>query len=161
MRTYYIMKIIENLLSELANRQNKNIPVSKRFQYTDLKRITKYLKSSIFDNDECSIWTGYITNLNNASKGVYINFYFRGKKIALHRLLYINFVGNLDNDEYIKFSCHNKGKCCNINHLIKYKYYNDQVKSDDATNINQSCTKKINKKTIDSDIMNNDFIVIF
>ena len=40
--------------------------------------------------------------------------------MALHRLLYANFVGNINDNEYLKFSCDNRGKCCNINHLVKY-----------------------------------------
>lgn len=122
----------DNILKDMAKKQIKNIHLSKRLQFTDLKRIAKNLTSTIFDQNDCSLWTGYITNINNESKGVYINFYFRGKKIALHRLLYINFIGNLDDDEYIKFSCPNKGKCCNLNHLIKYKYVNNKQKNKDS-----------------------------
>ena len=51
---------------------------------------------------------------------IYINFYFNKKKIALHRLLYINYVEDVSPNEYIKFLCDNKGKCCNINHMKKY-----------------------------------------
>ena len=49
----------------------------------------------------------------------YINFYFKGKKCALHRLLYLNYVGKLENKEYLKYKCKNKGVCCNINHFNK------------------------------------------
>ena len=49
----------------------------------------------------------------------YINFYYSGKKYALHRLLYNNFIGILSDSEYIKFKCANKGICCNINHFYK------------------------------------------
>ncbi len=28
----------------------------------------------------------------------------------------------LSNNEYIKYTCKNKGKCCNINHIKKIKY---------------------------------------
>ena len=33
--------------------------------------------------------------------------------------LYVNFVGPLLENESIKFTCRNRGHCCNINHLIK------------------------------------------
>lgn len=79
-----------------------------------MKRISTYLIKSIFSND-CSIWTGYITQFKNES--YYINFYFNGKKVALHRLLYNNFLGDLDDSEYLKYNCENKGKCCNLNHF--------------------------------------------
>jgi hypothetical protein len=42
--------------------------------------------------------------------------------VALHRLLYSNFVAPLDSSEYLKFNCENKGICCNVNHYEKYKY---------------------------------------
>jgi hypothetical protein len=48
-----------------------------------------------------------------------VNFYFNGKKCALHRLLYVNFRGKLNDNDYLYFNCNNKGKCCNINHFSK------------------------------------------
>ena len=88
----------------------------------DQKRICKYICSSIFDENVCCIWDGYVTNINNKSKGTYVNFFFGGRKVALHRLLYTNFVEELHDNEYLKFSCENKGRCCNIHHLKKFKY---------------------------------------
>ena len=111
------------IFKELLNNQIKNISIEKKLNYNDIKRISKFLNKTIFDN-ECSLWNGYITNNNNFNKGTYINFYFNKKKIALHRLLFINFKGYIESDEYIKYTCSNKGKCCNINHMIKCKYNN-------------------------------------
>lgn len=110
------------LLKELMFRQLKNIPSDKKLQYQDLKRICKYISSSIFDETSCCSWDGYVTNANKSNKGTYVNFYFRKKKAALHRLLYINFIGELSDDEYLKFNCENKGVCCNIRHIKKFKY---------------------------------------
>lgn len=110
------------ILNELLQRQLKNVPYDRKLRYNDLKRLSKYIDVTIFDENKCSLWNGYITNINNASKGIYINFYFKGKKAALHRLLYVNFVSPLTDDEYLKFSCDNKGKCCNVTHLRKFKY---------------------------------------
>lgn len=109
-------------LKELIKKQLKNISNDKKLTFNDIKRISKFLTSSIFDKNKCSLWNGYITNENNQSKGTYINFYFNKKKIALHRLLYINYIEDVNNNEYIKFSCLNKGKCCNIYHMNKYIY---------------------------------------
>jgi hypothetical protein len=117
-----IVKPSTDIIKELLTNQLKNVNISKRLNYNDIKRISKFLTSSIFDPDKCSLWTGYITNEKNQSKGTYINFYFNQKKIALHRLLYLNFIGDIINTEYLKFSCVNKGKCCNIHHLKKYSY---------------------------------------
>ena len=109
-----------DILIELINNQLKTLPNDKKLLYNDLKRICKYIKTSIF-TDECSLWYGYITIIKNDDKKSYINFYYAGKKYALHRLLYLNFKGELSDSEYIKFNCINKGKCCNINHFYKIK----------------------------------------
>ena len=42
--------------------------------------------------------------------------------MALHRLLYVNFVGPLQENEYVRFLCHNKGRCCNVTCLDKQRY---------------------------------------
>jgi hypothetical protein len=110
------------LLKELLQKQLKDIPLDKKFQYNDLRRLCKYINKSLFDETKCSLWTGYVTNINNSNKGMYINFYYRKKKIALHRLLYANFVEHISDDEYLKFTCDNKGSCCNVNHLKKFRY---------------------------------------
>jgi hypothetical protein len=111
------------LLKELIEKQLKDVPHDKKLQYNDLRRICKYLGISIFDSTTCSKWTGYVTNVNKINKGLYINFYFRQKKVALHRLLYSNFIGHIADDEYIKYTCENKGYCCNVNHFKKFKYH--------------------------------------
>ena len=85
------------------------------------------------------MWSGYVTNDKNHTKGTYINFYFNKKKIALHRLLYLNYIGEISNKEYIRFTCDNKGKCCNINHMKKYSYNRNFIKTNNNNNnINQN-----------------------
>ena len=143
------------IYKELLEKQNKKIESKYKFSPSDLKRVSKYLNKSIF-KDECSIWTGYITNNNNSTKGTYINFYFKKKKIALHRLLFINFVDTLNSNEYIKYTCSNKGKCCTINHMKKIKYKNKilkKIKDEDIKKIEINLKKKyenilINKKNV-------------
>jgi hypothetical protein len=133
--------LIENIegsndyLKELLINQLKNICITQKLNYGDIKRISKFITSSIFNKDKCSIWNGYITNEIKNNKGTYINFYFKKKKIALHRLLYNNYIGELSNKEYIKFNCINKGKCCNIHHMSKYTYkdyfgFNETINND-------------------------------
>ena len=127
--------------NELLKKQIIGIPIEKKLNYNDIKRISKFIKSSIFDTKKCSIWDGYVTNENNNTKGIYINFYFNKKKIALHRLLYINYIGILSDNEYLKFSCKNKGKCCNIYHMKKYVYNNSNINNNlnvSNTNLNKS-----------------------
>jgi hypothetical protein len=109
----------DKVLSELLSKQLKKVDTSKKLDYSDIRRLTKYIDKSIFNTNECIIWKGYITNLNKKDKGIYVNFFFKNKKYALHRLLYTNYIGPLFDDEYLKFTCENKGSCCNINHFIK------------------------------------------
>jgi len=118
---------------ELKRRQLPNVPASKKLRPNDIHRIVHHTDNSIFDEEKCALWTGYITNLKNKRKGTYINFYFKDKKkIALHRLLYANFKGEISNRDYITYSCSNKGKCCNINHMVRFEYNsNENDNSDD------------------------------
>ena len=125
--------------------KNKIFHQKKKFTFSDLKRISSNLSNDIFD-DNCSLWNGYVTNLNSAKNNCYISFFYKNKKMALHRLLYINFIGELKDDEYLKFNCENKGKCCSLNHLAKScvetenKYY-------------------INKKNAKQEIINNPIVI--
>ena len=143
-KIYNELKDNNDFFNELLKKQIKCISNKKKLNYNDIKRISKLIKSSIFDKKNCSIWCGYITNENNSLKGTYINFYFNKKKIALHRLLYINYIGILTDNEYLKFSCENKGKCCNIHHMKKYTYNN---KTDELNNSSISNNKSSNNKS--------------
>jgi len=144
------------LISELLNKQLQNVPNDKKLQYGDIKRLSKYLAGNIFDdNGVCIDFFGYITNASDPEKGIYINFYFKGKKAILHRLLYANFVGELGDDEYLKFTCPNKGKCCNVHHLKKFKYIK---KKQDENNEKVNVTKK---KNTEKKIINHNFTLKF
>jgi hypothetical protein len=131
------VRIIDNsvLLKELIKKQVKTVPSNKKLTYSDLKRIVKYIGTSMFDNDDCCMWNGYVTNSkpDKNHKGAYVNFYFKRKKVALHRLLYTNFKENIDDSDYLKYTCDNKGSCCNINHMVKFVYStkNDSLELDD------------------------------
>jgi len=143
-----------DFLKELLINQIKNIDSNKKLNYGDIKRISKFLTSSIFSENTCSIWNGYVTNEKNQSKGTYINFYYNKKKIALHRLLYINYIGEISNKEYIRFVCDNKGKCCNINHMKKYSYNRNFIKINNTNN-------NTNTNNINISFTTNDLTVEF
>ena len=128
----------DELYLELIQKQRKDCRDSKKLNLSELRRISKNLDNSIFDHNNCSIWNGYITNNNSNLKPSYINFYFRNKKIALHRLLYENYVETLDKNQYLKYSCKNKGICCNINHI-------EVVNSNKNTNVTTEETKPEDK----------------
>ena len=149
------------LLSELIDNQVKGIPVNKKLSYSDIKRITKYISKSIFDENNCCIWEGYITNSkpDKSYKGAYINFYFKKRKVALHRLLYSNFKESIDDTDYLKYTCSNKGKCCNINHMVKFIYNSTEknelvIEKDDKK---KEDLKKKEEENVDSD----DFVLDF
>ena len=153
-----IKKTMDNneLLMELINKQLPNVDPKQKLQYSDLKRICKYITTSIFNEEQCCIWGGYITNYNNCGKCAYINFYFRKKKATLHRLLYSNFIEKLEKHEYLKFNCENKGKCCNISHIKKFKYSNNSDYVKKTRNSKQSKKKNkivniVNSSTCDRD----------
>lgn len=140
---------------ELKMKLLSSCPPSKVFRYSDIQRIAQYTSSSIFDEKKCALWNGYVTNLQNKKKGTYINFYFRNKKkVALHRLLYCNYKGDIGPNEYIKYTCENKGICCNINHMVKFEYnsldiieedYESDYDSDDSIKNQTKYAPNLNK----------------
>ena len=151
-----------NILIELLNKQLKNIDITKKLSYNDLKRISNNVSTSLFDLECCS-WKGYITTINKqddeeAHEHAYINFFYNKKKFSLHRLLYINYIGELDKSEYIKFSCENKGKCCNINHFYKANQDNQNNNNQDNqnNNNNQDNQNNNNQNNQDNNNQNNN-----
>ena len=120
-----------NRYKKLLERQIEN---SMKLNEKELKRIIKYTNGDIFGED-CVIWKGYITQ----NKSCYVNFFYRGRKVALHRILYLNFIGELEDNTYLKYICDNSGMCCNVNHIVvKNTYSSPTIKrknSDDFSNL--------------------------
>ena len=142
------------LLIELINNQRENVDQQKKLDIKDLHRICKNINGSIFSkSDECCLWCGYITTINT-SNTKYINFFFKKKKYALHRLLYENFIDEIDKSEYLRFTCENKGTCCNLNHIKKITKRNSKNskkeqasdKKDNNVEKDIELKKKSNKK---------------
>ena len=126
------------LFIELVNRQIDTD--QKKLDVKSLQRISRNIDKSIFGS-ECVIWKGYITYIKGTDV-FYINFFFNKKKHALHRLLYQNFIGKIEDNEYIKYSCDNKGKCCNVNHFYKI----NQKKQQNVKDYEDSCKEKVTTK---------------
>ena len=126
------------IFQELIQNQRKNIIPDKKLSLSDLKRISLYLSNSIFTNN-CSLWEGYVTEIKNTN--AFVNFFFNGKKQALHRLLYNNFVNDINENEYLKFTCENKGQCCNISHIILLK---DKIENNLEIKIEESSGPLLN-----------------
>ena len=125
------------LLTELCLKQRKKIDKKYSLELNDTIRLLKNIDNSIFNKTECVLWKGYLTKCNN-NKSCYVNFYLKKRKLALHRILYINFIDDLDIKYYLKFTCNNPGKCCNINHILKV--YNEDTTE---TNINSTTNKQL------------------
>lgn len=114
-----------NLINKMISNQQEIIEDKYRLEKSDICRMCKYIDDDIFDSDECILWSGYLTS-SNKGKSQYVNFYLKGKKLALHRILYINFIDELQDYQYVKYICRNAGKCCNINHFYKVDKENDK-----------------------------------
>lgn len=116
----------KKLLAELCVKQRKHKCEKYQMKINDLTRFLKHINSSIFNTNECVLWTGSLTKCNSG-KSHYVNYYLNKRKLALHRILYINFVDDLENKHYLKYTCDNPGICCNIKHFIKVSDENEII----------------------------------
>jgi hypothetical protein len=98
----------------LANKQLPLIDDAKKLKYKDIKRIIKHCKTDIF-GDKCCLWNGYIPNKTC------IPFYLNNIRENLHRLLYINFVGGLTMNDYLRITCETGRQCICLNHIKKFE----------------------------------------
>lgn len=117
------------ILNELINKQRKDVPSKSKFQYSDFKRVCHYINRSIFLEDKCCIWS-IPKPLRRCKKRIIpaVNFYFNNKRVTLTRLLYINFIDDISDREYIHAFCKNRGSCVNLNHIEKRSYKDKKVK---------------------------------
>ena len=75
--------------------------------FTDILRLDRYIYGDIF-GDTCIIWNG-------ETQGNYLALSYNRKKVSLLRLLYHNYIGNV---EGVKIKqCKLTKKCCTINHI--------------------------------------------
>jgi hypothetical protein len=126
---YYNIKMNKDeIIENLYKNQLKDIDNRYRLNEKDIIRLSSYLLGDPFSSNECCGWIGAVSKSTHNSK--YINFWFNKKKQSLHRILYYNYIGNLPNSKYLRFTCKNtemRGICCNINHLelINKNEYNN------------------------------------
>jgi len=126
----------EQIINKLFNNQLKNIDQKYCLNAKDIIRLASYIKTDPFSETECCKWRGAISKSSHNSK--YINFWFNKKKQALHRILYLNYKGDLPKNKYLKFICTNqnmKGICCNINHIVTI---NDDLENENMPQLNMS-----------------------
>jgi hypothetical protein len=168
----------KHIMDELVSKQRKIMLQKRKLNYSDMSRIIKYVDKSLFD-DVCCLWKGYVCCFNK-NKNYYINFFFGGKKIQINRLLYENYIGDVEKDEIIKNICASGGKCCNVFHYGKFKinedinidtdsnsdsdYDNDNDNNDNKNNDNKNNKNNDNKyNDINNNLINNidEFKIIF
>ncbi len=113
---YFFTLNLHMRIDDMIPMQRANLNDSVRMDQRDMARVIRHANGDIFGN-ECCLWNGYVTRSGTHSS--YINFWFKGKKTSLHRLLYNNFVGDLEDTAYLKYTCSNKGVCCNVNHIVR------------------------------------------
>lgn len=101
-------------LIDMVSNQRKDIKPSggyDRITFKQLRRIDLNLRGNIFGTD-CVLWA------NEADKHKkYIGITFNGKKVSLLRLLYLNYIDDIDQKDFIYYLCENRGKCCCLNHF--------------------------------------------
>lgn len=98
-------------LIKLLNNQLKNISQQEKYgklNFEDIKRLDKLIIGDIFLN-KCTKFNGYIRKKSSL-------FSYNGVKLSLNRLLYHNYIGNVEN-KCIKLRCSNIG-CCTLSHFI-------------------------------------------
>ncbi len=101
----------------LFKNQRKNIKKSGSYEMIkldEIKRLDKNIYENFFDSKECVIYHGEV-------KKNYATISFKQKKVSVHRLIYHNYIGHINDYDKIEFLCKNKGNCININHFTLKK----------------------------------------
>ncbi len=103
----------QNLYINLIKKQRKNISMIGnygRLSFDDIKRLDKYIVENIFSSQKCIIYKGEV-------KKNYATVSYKAKKVSLHRLLYHNYIDDINEIDQIIFYCDNKSICCNLLHF--------------------------------------------
>jgi len=167
-----------DIINKLFENQLKDIEPQYRLNSKDIVRLSSYINSDPFDDNTCCKWLGAISRSSHNSK--YINFWFNKKKQALHRILYLNYIGELPKNKYLRFNCPNqnmRGVCCNINHLELINEESDELNNsiDETDNLDVSTIskqkneninivndhKQISIEKINNNIDKNKFYIVF
>jgi len=108
----------QNQLRHLINNQRSDIIKSGNYgkmDFQDVKRIDRYIQGDIFLPNECCIYMGEIKNK-------YSTISYNRKKVSVLRLLYHNYVHEIEKKDIIEYLCDNSGVCCSLHHFkIKNK----------------------------------------
>ena len=112
--------IIKEHIYKMIKHQRYNIPqIGNLGQIGGIQfeKITNLLTTDIFtlntEDLSCSLYKGYIRK----NTGPQIS--FNGKKVLLTRLLYHNYIEDVNPTDKIVSVCYNRGICCRLSHLSK------------------------------------------
>jgi hypothetical protein len=103
----------DNLKNLIVLQRNKvpDIGLYGKMTFFDLKRVDLLISGDITKSSNCCLYKGHIKNSS------YCTFSFKGKKTSVLRLLYHNMISDINPNVKIKYSCENKGICCNLSHF--------------------------------------------
>ena len=113
---------LRNLLSHQRKDVN-DIGLYGKLEFDDMKRLDRFIQGDPTSSMDCCLFLG-------KKKGTYCYFSFRGKKVSILRLMYHNFVGDLEPIHKIGHTCDNKGICCNLQHY----YMENQIEEELSEN---------------------------
>jgi hypothetical protein len=100
-------------LYHYVHNQRKDIPDTGNYgkmTYEDIKRIDRFVHENIFTSTKCCLYQGEV-------KKTYCTMSYNSKKISVLRLIYHNYVGDIDKSDTIEYLCENSGICCNLAHF--------------------------------------------
>lgn len=104
----------QDRLIQMKRNQRKNIlTVGKygKMTFDDIKRIERHLRGDIF-SDVCCFYMGEI-------KKNYATISYKNYKVSVQKLLYINYINDLNESDKLILKCENNGICCSLKHIIK------------------------------------------
>lgn len=127
----------ENLELALANAEHPLRLEKLRFQDgRTIKDAIKIIARSKLADSGCLEWT-------SAKKGKgYGSWFFRGKTVAVHRLVYRLWVSEITNNLFVLHKCDNR-LCCNPNHLFLGTHM-DNVRDAQSKNRLFKCKGELN-----------------
>lgn len=139
--------IIKEHIYKMIKHQRYNIPqIGNLGQIGGIQfeKITNLLTDDIFklntEDLSCSLYKGYIRK----NTGPQIS--FNGKKVLLTRLLYHNYIDDVNPTDKIVSVCYNRGVCCRLSHLSK------KTKTGHPSERDQSSPIDVPQRKIDNDI---------
>ena len=104
----------------LFQKQRKNIPdlrfgntIYGKLSFQDIVRLDSFIDTDIFDLEKCAKYHSHHTN------GILTAFSYETKKISLHKILYHNYIADIEPNTLYYTTCKNDFACANVHHITK------------------------------------------